>query len=762
MKRKSARRPDARLAELRTAFGVELGERTAALAALLPRLDSSAEALGTALREAHSLKGAARAAELPDVERLAHAVEAALAEGRDGGTGMSEQRAGAMRRAIELIGPLARVGLEQGEGGPEGWAGILEELAGGAASGAIPGPEAPLTSKAAVPQEFPLTPEALLTSEAVPTPAASTANAAQTVRVSVAKLDALLAQAGELAVAHIRIEQRLDELLALRGELDAWRREWRGTREPRAALQAGGERGAGRELERTLRFMERAEQQAQAVLQRVDAVAGRLGRDRAQLGLVARAIEDEVLAARLLPVETVVGPFERLVRDLGRQVGKEVRLVVEGGATEIDRKILELLRDPLMHMLRNAVDHGIEPADERQAGGKPRDGTIRLAARQRGDLVEIELEDDGAGLDPAALRRAAVRKGLLNAEQAAALDDQAARELIFEPGFSTRQTVGETSGRGVGMDVVREHVERLNGRVEVASQPGRGTRFALGVPLTVATTRAILVEQTGQVFAIPSAMVERSARVRAADVVSLEGRRAVPIGGQPIPAVELAEALDLAGPGADATGWRPFIVLRQRDQRLALLVEQLVGEQEIVVKSLGWPLRRARNVGGAALLGSGQTVVILNPADLLKSGLKLANGGTRPAAAAAPAAGERRKPKVLVVDDSVMTRTLERSILDAAGYATVVAADGLEALDLLRAETIDLVVSDVEMPRLDGFGLTAEVRRDEKLRHLPVVLVTSLGSPEHRERGVTAGADAYIVKSQFDQSQLLDAIGRRL
>ncbi|MCX6020811.1 MAG: response regulator, partial [Chloroflexi bacterium] len=465
-----------------------------------------------------------------------------------------------------------------------------------------------------------------------------------------------------------------------------------------------------------------------------------------------RAMEDAVISVRLAPVANLFSPYERMVRDLTREMGKEVRLVQEGGDTEIDRKILENLRDPLMHMLRNAMDHGIERPEERIARGKPRQGAIRLTAAQRGNMIEIELEDDGAGLDPVRLRQSAVRKGMMTEEQAAALDERAARDLIFSPGFSTSTTVTGTSGRGVGMDVVRENVERLNGHITIASTPGWGTRFTISVPLTLATTRAVLVELGTQLFAVPSSMIERTGRVKEANLVSLEGALSVALEGHPVPVVELAGVLERPHTGQPGE-WRHYFVLRQGDRRVALLADRLVGEQEIVIKSLGWPLRRLRNVSGAAVLGTGQTVVILNPTGLLKSALRLLGGGVRAASGPVAQPVERRRKRLLVVDDSVTTRTLEKSILEAAGYDVVVAADGIEALSVLRSEPIDLAVSDVEMPRLDGFGLTMEIRRDEKLRRLPVVLVTSLEAREHRERGVAAGADAYIVKSGFDQGQ---------
>jgi two-component system chemotaxis sensor kinase CheA len=316
------------------------------------------------------------------------------------------------------------------------------------------------------------------------------------------------------------------------------------------------------------------------------------------------------------------------------------------------------------------------------------------------------------------------------------------------------------------MDVVRDEVTRLGGHIHTASVPGIGTTFTITVPLTLATTRAILVEQAGRSLAIPSAPVERTARVRVAGIVTLEGRHSTMVDGHLVPIVPLSDVLSLPpSPWPDdPRDWRMFIVLREDDRRVALLIDRLIGEQELVIKPLGWPLRRVRNVSGAAVLGSGETIAILNPSDLLHGALRLARAGAAVIARPLPEqrAASKARRRVLVVDDSLTTRMLERSILEAAGYDTMVAGDGAEALDLLAREAVDLVVSDVEMPRLDGFALTAAIRRDTRLQHLPVILVTSLDDLDHRTRGVTAGADAYLGKRTFDQGQLLDTIGRLL
>jgi two-component system, chemotaxis family, sensor kinase CheA len=819
---------DPRWQQLRTAFSAELEERVRELNALLLALErGDANGEGRAatydalFRQAHSLKGAARAVGLADVERLAHALESALGAARGEAAAPGPAWFDAVYQAVDALTPLygaalagsgtdgvdlpatlaaleaaplappeERPAASTDEGGPEGprpappepadhLAAPLTAALSGPANEApsVPpggGPAASLIPRA--PLERLEEPPPLAPRDR-PAPAEAPAPSAESVRVAVDKLDALLAASGELTVAHLRLRQRLRDVLATRDELHRWRRQRRVQRRLRTRLQRALplaeqiDRPGAQALGALLRFDERAERVTQALLERTEELAARLRDDTAQLGLVARAIEDEVLAVRLLPIATLYGPLERLVRDLARHEGKEVRLALEGGATEIDRKIIEQVRDPLMHMLRNAVDHGIEPPAVRAALGKPRGGTIRLAALQRGGTIEIVLEDDGSGMDPTRLRAAAVAKGLLSDAQASALADAAALDLIFRPGLSTSEVITETSGRGVGMDVVRTQLERLQGQVAVNSEPGRGTRFTLIVPLTLATTRALLVEQDGLVYAIPSSLVERSGRVREAELRWLEGRRAVAVDGQAVLVAALGSLLErpVSSHAADGpASWRPFVVLSQGERRVAVLVDALVGEQEIVIKPLAWPLRRVRNVSGAAVLGSGQLVVILNPMDLLRGGVKQAAGApgaAGPPAPAAPGGGDRqarRRARLLVVDDSLTTRTLERSILEAAGYEVLLAGDGAEALDVLRREAVDLIVSDVDMPRLDGFALTSAIRRDEALRRLPVVLVTSLAAPEHRERGVAVGADAYLVKSGFDQAQLVDTVGRLL
>ena len=751
--------------QLHSTFDAELRERVDVLGHDLLALEEAdgaavaAQAFAALYRVAYNLQGAANVVELPDVAHLAGTLAAAFLQARAPEVQLSGTWFAAISRAIDFLSPLVEAGRAGSQ--PDGFFDVLADLVAPAVIESAPIPTLAVPPAA---DPAPAAPVAAL-------PSASGAPA-ESVRVKVGKLDALFAGTGELAVARIRIGQRLTELNGLREEFTAWRRESRQAQRQRAALRRHlislPEAAALlREFDHRVRSTEVTESNLNLVGERIASIAARLRSDMAQLSAVAETLADEVLAVRLLPVATAFGPFERLVRDLARDQGKAIELALVGGATEIDRKVLERLRDPLIHMLRNAIDHGIEAPEVRQLTGKPPTGQIRLTVANRGGAVEITLADDGGGLDPVRLRAAAVRKGLFTEERAAALDEEAAFGLIFHPGFSTTAVPTTTSGRGVGMDVVRDEVTRLGGQLQIASVLGRGTTFTITVPLTLATTRAILVEVAGQRLALPSMPIERTARLRNDELVALEGRRTVTIEGRPVPIVALAEVLGLPSPAAaDPRAWQPYVVLRQDERQIAVLVERLIGEQELVVKPLGWPLRRVRHVGGVAVLGSGETVAILNPTDVLRGGLQLVGVGagvdTPATSLTRTVAAPARRRRVLVVDDSLTTRTLERGILEAAGYDALVASDGAEALGVLGREGIDLVVSDVEMPRLDGFGLTAAIRRDERLRHIPVILVTSLDTAEHRERGVMVGADAYLGKGTFDQGQLLDTIGRLL
>jgi two-component system, chemotaxis family, sensor kinase CheA len=541
-------------------------------------------------------------------------------------------------------------------------------------------------------------------------------------------------------------------------------------------LDAQGLRKVFGRLEEMIEIDERLEQKLVRMTRERKAYNLRFGAD-------ADEIRRNMLGIRMLPLDTIFNRFARPVRDLAYERGKEIRFIVEGGSIEVDKRILEQIADPLVHMLRNSIDHGIEATQQRIAHGKPAEGTLKLAALQKGSHVLIQVEDDGAGLSPQRLRDAAVSKGYMDATTANALSDEAVLDLIYRPGFSTRPNPDEVSGRGIGMDVVQQNIKRLNGRMVVQNQPGKGVTFTMEIPLTLATVDALLIRSAGQLFALPSVMVAGTLQYSDADLSTLEGRpvyqQKIPNGNvRIVPVFKLNEILGLAtdedaadNSAADANmhygvllsaGAGAGGVINDQERLICFEVEALVDEREVVVKALSSFLDKTPNIAGVTVLGADGLALILDVFGLVQS-VRFGSVAPLPALASSPREVPvvgRRTLRILVVDDSLATRELERSILETAGFKVDTARDGVEALNIIRENRPDLVLSDVEMPNMDGFKLSAAIRADEKLQNLPVIIVSSRDSEEDRRRGMESGARAYIVKGQFEQNKLLDTIRR--
>jgi len=701
-------------AELMATFSVEAEEHLQAMNRHLLALEAGStlearrQLIAEIFRAAHSLKGAARAVSLPEVEALSHTLEDLFAGIREGGLEPAPDALQRAYRTLDSIGSLLGAGADM----------------------KAPRAEAPAMVRLRDGGDF----------DQRPAPARGSS-----VRLATDKLDALMAAVGELLVSKIDAERRVADVRALEAALDRWdstqskrrRRTEQTTQDAVALFEETGARlhAARRELAELRRLLEA---------------------DARRAAQITTDLQDAVRQTRMLAVSTLFEPLPRMVRDLARDSGKQVTLSISGGDTEVDRSVLERIKDPLTHLLRNAVDHGIEASELRAEARKP-EGTISLSAEHRGDMLVIELADDGAGIDLDALRAGAVEKGLLPSAAAAELSDREAIALIFRSGFSTSPLITDLSGRGVGLDVVREAVELLHGSVEVESRRGVGTTFTLSLPLSVSTMRCLLVEAGGQTFALPVSAVERVMRIEAAEIGRAGGRETVRHDGRPVVVARLANVLglDATRDGRDRESKQPVVVLGGPGRRAAFLVDRVTQTCEVVIKSLPDPLFRVRHLAGATVLGSGQVAMLLRPADLIAA-VERARG----AALAGAAAPEASPATILVVEDSITTRTLEKNILQAAGYRVRAAADGGEGWSLLESGDCDLVLADVDMPVMNGFELTARIRADQRHRDLPVVLVTSLDAREDRERGIQAGADAYIVKGAFEQERLLDTIRR--
>lgn len=497
-------------------------------------------------------------------------------------------------------------------------------------------------------------------------------------------------------------------------------------------------------------------------------VFGKYIEDASRIDILLQDLHEVSMEIRMLPASYVFSAFPRAVRDLAKEYGKEIELEIEGEETKLDKRILEEINDPLIHILRNSVDHGIETSEEREALGKPRKGKIKLSASQEGDRILVRISDDGRGIDPKKVKLAAVKKGIISQAEADSMSDDEAIYLIFRKGFSTSATVSEVSGRGVGLDVVKFHIEdNLRGHIEVSSITGEGTTFILTLPLTLAIIRALMVTCGKQTFAIPTTNIEETVILKDGNIYSVGEQKVLRLRDRNINLVHLPSLLGVES-ASSTLERKPAIVVGVAGEKFAYAVDDLVGEQPIVIKSLGSILKKIPNIAGATVLGSGELVLILNVSDLVRN--------SKTSRSYIPLSSEKKqflnketaeknlksekKKKILVVEDSLTTRELEVNILKTAGYEAFGVKDGLEAIEALSGDYYDLVLTDVQMPRMNGFELIKKLRSDKRYDNLPVVIVSSLGSDEDRLKGLEIGADGYFVKRHFDQGSLLDLVGR--
>lgn len=463
-------------------------------------------------------------------------------------------------------------------------------------------------------------------------------------------------------------------------------------------------------------------------------------------------LQETSLKMRMFPLSTVFDTFGRTVRDISRSCGKEIDFLVEGGETELDKKIIEKIGDPLIHMIRNAVDHGIETAEERTAAGKPPRGLIRLSACYDGGSVTIILRDDGRGIPLDRIREKAIQKRLCSEEELAKMSDSEVTDLIFRPGFSTSPIITDLSGRGVGMDVVRANiVDDLKGSITIESSEGEGTAFFLRLPLNLAVFPLLLVSVNGIEFALPANALCEMVSVRREELIEVVNKKAVRLREQIVPVESLGRLLSAPGTAAE-TDELLVIVVKSGTEKLGLVVDGLIDEEDMVVKPLPSHLQSIPFVSGVTVGGGNRIINVLHIPALFKAAKETRDVGR------SQGTQEKRRIEVLVVDDSLNTREIEKSILEAYGYSVTMAGDGMEALEKTRDQQFDAVITDVEMPRLDGFSLTERLRSDERYRTTPIIIVTSLEKAEDKRRGILAGADAYIVKGAFDQSNLLETV----
>ncbi|MBF0434910.1 MAG: response regulator [Magnetococcales bacterium] len=785
--------------ELRNLFRSESTERLEKLGAGLLQLEQNPQDSTTIqglLRDAHSLKGAARMLGVTDVEKMVHCFEEVLRPCFEGRVVVNRELADRLNRGLtdvetliqaSITGKESTLSVQEATNRLRGLKPIARE------HGTLQPPSAPVTEPARVYQHSPqqnqhvvkivaespllsipdivtkpMAPDVVAKPSAAdvvtkpsvadvitkpgekesrtPAEGATTGESVErirTMRVDADKLDRLLSKVGELLVVRNRVQRRLEDV----NELIA---QW-------GLLQRQG-MTQRRNLEDAHRPMEHVDRG-------LESLRRELFEDNTMLELVVGELEEGIWNLRLMSLFELFRMFPRMVREMSRQQGKDVRLLQEGIETTVDKHIVEALKDPLTHLVRNALDHGLETPGERLHAGKPPQATLWLKGRSFTDRVEIEVADDGKGLNTAAIFTKAQAEGLLHGDETPELSDNRLITILCTPGFTTAKYITDISGRGIGMNVVREHVEQLNGQLQLINQPGRGCRFILSIPNALSSTPVFVISLGRQRFVIPMECVQLVRRVSLDAIFHLDGRDTLDLDERPVAVSSLERLLGFPDTMRERqeSRHRPCILLQVGGERLGLLVDELVDQQKLVLKPYASLLRRVPNVSGSTILGTGEVCMVLSAEDLMATAKKGGHATAMASPAAdkgTPANTEERRRVILLVEDSITTRVQEKRILEGAGYQVITAVNGMEALEKLSQYRVDAVVSDVEMPEMDGLTLTEKIRASGALQKLPVILVTSRASQQDQQNGLIAGANAYLTKSGFQQDHLIQTLRR--
>lgn len=749
-------------------------------------------------RKVHSLKGAARAVKLKEIGRICQNLENVFYSMKMGVFFPDEVAHDTFHRALKAIKTMISGDIIKDEQGSEfntvirDLEGITQRIRMGPGPAArspsdiqplpshemylpagrpTPGPE-PLSSTIGTASSSdnvsisPDTTPGLIQNGETNAPHLSRITTEGTVRIAASRLDSLIAGSDDLLTTRLFITHRSQELEELMTRFSLWR--WNKTL-------------VSSDLHRIRKFsLDRAHSvlpadlvlPLQSVMESIQYDYDFIKEIQHALSAHIRAIEQDSVAleastsgiselihdAVMLPVSSFLTPFSGFVREYSREMGKKVDLVIEGGEIEIDRRILTALKDPLLHLINNCIDHGIEYPDIRTIRKKPVQGIIRIRIIPlSGTKVGIEISDDGNGINSQLIRTAAVNAGIITKNEAEKLIDEEVIWLIFRSGLSVKPSVTDISGRGLGLAIVEETITRLGGNVSISSVPDRGTIITLWVPIRLATLRGVVVQSGNQRYVIPMKQVRQVIRIRPDTIRSVNNRPVITVQKETIGVIQLASALGIEGRPihVEGTGYIPVIILGYGAGKIACVVDRVIREQEIVIRPLGSQLRRVKRITGAVILGNGTVALVIDPIELIQEVLT-----TDTHTPVSP--GSSKPYRVLVVEDSVTSRSLLQIILEKEGCEVFTADDGIDAFSLLKDNDVDLVVSDVDMPRMNGFTLTEKIRADSRLAKVPVVLVTSLDSPEDEAHGYAVGADAYVIKSSFEKGNFISLIRRFL
>ncbi|NIA01213.1 MAG: response regulator [Planctomycetia bacterium] len=712
----------------------------------------SAQQLEALMRAAHSIKGAARMVDIEAGVSLAHAMEDCFVAAQQDELQLQPHQVDLLLKGVDQLIAIAQQQADDAE-----LAQLVEQiqhidqLEAGQDNTPVASDNIAVTETVA--SEPQAATEAVATETtatvAIPPPSSSDKTAgSEAVRVSAESLNRLVGLAGEVQVESrwlhpfadtlLQVKHRQAEIIGLIDRLNE-------------SLCTSGSNDYNKILASEIQTKaNRCRHMMSDRLVELDEF------DRRMHGLGNRLYK-EVITSRMRPFADVTCGFPRMVRDVARQLGKQVELKIEGAATQVDRDILERIDAPLNHLLRNALDHGIETPEQRRQAGKPEQATLKLSAVHCSGMLSIHVEDDGRGIDHEQLRSRIVARGLVNEAMAQELSDAELLEFLFLPGFSTREEVTEISGRGVGLDVVHSTVQSMRGVVRASTEPGKGSHFHLQLPLTMSIIRALLVEIGGEPYAIPLARIDRTLRLDTSQVESLEGRQYFTLGNQHVGLVFASQVLDCNSDTSN-DDFLPVVVLGERLHHSGLVVDRFVGERNLVVHTLDERLGKIPDIAAASLLENGDPCLIIDVDDMLRSIDILIAGGRLNRIHDKPDGAVTHGKRILVVDDSITVREVERNMLVTRGYSVDVAVDGMDGWNAIRMEDYDLVISDIDMPRMNGFEFVRLIKQDERLSKIPVMIVSYKDREEDRQRGLEAGADYYLTKGSFQDETLIEAV----
>ncbi|MBI5076108.1 MAG: hybrid sensor histidine kinase/response regulator [Nitrospirae bacterium] len=698
----------------------------------LEKTPGDEENINAIFRAAHTIKGSSRMLKLTAITDVAHKLEDALGALREKRIAHTRELAGLLFRAVDALAGMIQ-NVSAGEQITMDNVSLCEALA-LAAGGTFSSEPSAAGSKAQEGNEAAVCEaEPLVQAESLKPATAQQAKPAvsESIRVKSEKLDDLIRLMGEVVSHQNKLKQRIMDLSSLE-----------------------------REAKRTLDICSRVCDGPSLVNARslhlgLKQLLSVMRQDKSLQDILTSEFQEKALMLRMIPLSAVFDPLHRLVRDISNALGKDVDFEVEGSGIELDKKMIEKLSDPLVHMLRNSIDHGIEEPQVRQKAGKAPRGKVRLSAAYDAGNILIELFDDGSGISAEKIKEKALVRKLFDAAALDSMPQEALLDLIFLPGFSTSGIITDISGRGVGMDVVKRNiVEDLKGTIQINTREGVGSRFSIRLPMSLAIMRILLVSCQGMRFGIATHYVVEIIKAKAAEIIDVVGRKALRLREELIPVAELDSVLNI-GRERDTKAERLLILIAQvGSEKMGFIADAILDEEDMVIKPLPDHLQRVRLVAGVTISGRNEIINILNIPAVMEAARNA--GAVRPASLTEEPVGQ--EVNILVVDDSINTREIEKSILEAYGYRVTIAGDGMEAIELAGRSKYDLVITDVEMPRLDGFSLTERLRSDNSYKDVPVIIVTSREKEEDKRRGIRVGANAYIVKGSFDQSNLVDTV----